>query len=179
MLTISDGGQGIRRRDFLTIGALGLGGLSLSSLFAARAAAAETHSPVTGKSVIFLFQQGGPSQFETFDPKPEAPQGIRTVTDIVRTSMPGVLFGEPMSQLARLAHKLTIVRSFQTNNANHNLEPIVGPDTLGANMGALFSRVTGPVRNDTGMPTNAVLFPQAVCSDVTRGSARGCSCARD
>lgn len=168
MLTLCDGNHGISRRGFLTIGALGLGGLSLSSLLAAQ----ERSSYLRGKSVIFLFQQGGPSQFETFDPKPDAPDGIRTVTDTVRTSIPGVLFGEPMSRLARLAHKLTVVRSFQTNNAAHNIEPIVSADTLGANIGSLFSRVTGPVRGD-GMPTNAVLFNQAVCADVTRGSARG------
>src|SRR5262245_23906928 len=136
----------------------GLGGLSLSSLLAA---SNEQPAYVRGKSVIFVFQQGGPSQFETFDPKPDAPDGIRTLTDVVRTTVPGLLFGEPMSQLARLAHKLTIVRSFQTNNAGHNIEPIVGPDTLGANMGSLFGRGLGPVHRQTGMPTNAVLFPQA------------------
>src|SRR5215470_13987847 len=96
------------RRGFLTLGTLGIGGLSLSSLLGA-----EERRPghVTGKSVIFLFQQGGPSQFETFDPKPEAPAGTRTVTDIVKTSVPGVYFGDTMGQIARHAHKLTIVRS--------------------------------------------------------------------
>src|SRR5688572_15026556 len=143
MLTISDGGQGISRRDFLTIGALGLGGLSLSSLFAARAAAAETQNPVTGKSVIFLFQQGGPSQFETFDPKMEAPDTIRTVTGSVQTSLPGVIFGDTMQRLARIAHKLTVVRSYQTNNGGHNIQPLVGPDSLDANIGSYFSRVAG------------------------------------
>jgi hypothetical protein len=83
--------------------------------------AAERPSHVTGKSVIFLFQQGGPSQFETFDPKPEAPQGTRTVTGIVKTFLPGTCFGETMGQLAGHAHKLTIVRSYQTLNADHNL----------------------------------------------------------
>ena len=48
-----------------------------------------------------------------------------------------------MPQLAKLADKLTIVRSFQTNNADHNIKPIVGPDTLNANIGSLYSRVVG------------------------------------
>ena len=174
MLTISDGKPGISRRDFLTIGSLALGGLSLSSLLAGRArAASEALSHVTGKSVIFLFQQGGPSQFETFDPKPEAPEGIRTVTGTVQTSIPGVHFGDTMSQLAKLAHKLTIVRSFQTNNAGHNIEPLVSADTLNANLGSLYSRIVGATRPGSGMPTNAVLFPQTVCSDVAKGNARG------
>src|SRR3954453_13778197 len=126
------------RRGFLTLGTLGLGGLSLSSLMAGEG---RRPSHVTGKSVIFLFQQGGPSQFETFDPKPDAPEGVRTITGTVPTTLPGVRFGDTMGRLARLAHKLTVVRSFQTNNAEHNIQPIVGPDTLQANVGSLFSRV--------------------------------------
>jgi len=173
MLTIFEGTHPCNRREFLTIGGLGLGGLTLSSLLAGRVAAGETPSLVTGKSVIFLFQQGGPSQFETFDPKMEAPEAIRTVTGTVQTSVPGVLFGDTMSRLARLAHKLTIVRSFQTNNGNHNIVPIVGPDSLNANIGSLYSRVVGATRASSGMPTNTVLFPDAVCSDVLKGRARG------
>src|SRR5437764_1750735 len=169
MLTSCDVEYGSIRRDFLTICSLGLGGLSLPSLLAA----AERSQHITGKSVIFLFQQGGPSQFETFDPKPNAPEGIRTVTGIVPTSLPGVHFGDTMSRLARLAHKLTVVRSFQTNNAGHNIQPIVGPDSLNANLGSLYSRVAGATRRATGMPTNAVVFPDAVCSDVLKGKARG------
>jgi hypothetical protein len=170
MLTLCDGNSPISRRGFLTVGTLGLGGLSLSSLLAA---AEGRTSHVTGKSVIFLFQQGGPSQFETFDPKPEAPDSIRTVTGTVPTPISGVRFGDTMSQLAKLAHKLTVVRSFQTNNAGHNIVPMVGPDTLNANMGSLYSHIVGPIRPETGMPTNAVLFPQAVSADVAKGAARG------
>jgi len=170
MLTLTERTREMSRRGFLTLGTLGLGGLSLSSLLRA---AEERPGHVTGKSVIFLFQQGGPSQFETFDPKPEAPEGIRTVTDLVQTSLPGVRFGSTMSQLAKLADKLTVVRSFQTNNGGHNIQPMVSPDTLNANMGSLYSRVAGATRPETGMPTNAVLFPQSVCTDVAKGAGRG------
>jgi hypothetical protein len=170
MLTICEGRHGMSRRAFLTVGSLGLGGLTLSSLLAGRADAAGL---VRGKSVIFLFQQGGPSQLETFDPKPDAPDGIRTVTGTVPTSIPGVYFGATMTRLARLAHKLTVVRSFQTNNAGHNIQPIVGPDSLNANIGSLYARVVGATRDETGMPTNAVVFPDAVCTDVLKGRARG------
>ena len=116
MLNVFDETHAISRRKMLTIGGLGLGGLSLPSLLAAGSAEQRT-SPVTGKSVIFLFQQGGPSQLETFDPKPAASPEIRTVTGITQTSLPGVIFGDTMSRLSQLAHKFTVVRSFQTNNA--------------------------------------------------------------
>ena len=174
MLSLHDTDPRLTRRELLRAGSLALGGLSLSSLLAAKSAAAPTsRSMISGKSVIFLFQQGGPPQFETFDPKPDAPDGIRTLTGVTRTSLPGVIFGDTMQQLAALAHKMTIVRSYQTGNAGHNIVPIVSPDSLNANMGCLISRVVGPTNATTGMPTNAVLFPQAVCSDVTRGSGRG------
>ena len=173
MLTIFHENEPIHRRAFLTLGGLGIGGLTLSSLLAGRAAAAGTSNLTTGKSVIFLFQQGGPSQFETFDPKPEAPDGIRTVTGTIQTPFPGVIFGDSMPKLAKLANKLTIVRSFQTNNAGHNIQPIVGPDSLNANIGSLYSRVVGATRSDTGMPTNTVVFPDSVCNDVLKGKARG------
>lgn len=173
MLTLHDGDCRLDRRQLLTLGGLTLGGLSLSSLIAARAAGSPSNPLVTGKSVIFIFQQGGPSQFETFDPKIDAPAEIRTVTDVVRTSIPGVLFGASMRQLSGMAHKLTIVRSFQTDNAGHNIVPIVCPETLNANLGALYSRVAGAMHPATGMPANAVLFPQAVCADVVRGQGRG------
>jgi hypothetical protein len=173
MLTISSRQNGLNRRDFLTLGTLGLGGLSLASLLGGSARGAETNDLVRGRSVIFLFQQGGPSQFETFDPKPEAPEGIRTVGGVTQTALPGVYFGETLSRLAKLASKFTVVRSFQTNNAGHNIQPIVGPYTLNANVGSLYSRVVGATRSDSGMPTNVVVFPEAVCKDVLKGKARG------
>lgn len=171
MLTIRTGHR-FDRRDFLTIGGMGLGGLAWSGM-GGHARAAEQIRFLTGKSVVFLFQQGGPSQFETYDPKPEAPSEIRTVTDVIPTSVAGVHFGSKFPQLAKLAHRLTIVRSFQTNNGGHNISPIVGPDSLNANIGSLFSRMAGATRPETGIPTNTVVFPDAVCHDVLKGKARG------
>ena len=173
MLTIHDTNPRLTRREMLRAGGLALGGLSLASLLGAQAAAAPSQNLVKGKSVIFLFQQGGPTQFETFDPKPDAPDGVRTLTGVTRTSLPGVIFGDTLTQLAPLAHKMSIVRSYQTNNAGHNIIPMVGPDSLNANIGCLPARVMGSTHPQTGMPTNAILYPQAVCADVTRGAARG------
>jgi hypothetical protein len=172
MLAIHDTASRCNRRQFLSVGSLALGGLSLSSLFAS--GAETSNAPLaTGKSVIFLFQQGGPSQFETFDPKPDAPEGIRTVTRVTKTALPGVTFGGTMQKLAKMADKFSVVRSFATGNGGHNIQPIVGPESLNANIGSLISRVVGATHPTTSVPTSAVLFPQAVCNDVAKGSGRG------
>ena len=173
MLTVFDGRRPISRRALLRIGGLGLGSLSLSSLLGMRALADGEPNPLTGKSVIFLFQQGGPSQLETFDPKPDAPAGVRTVGDVISTTLPGVHFGETMRQCSQLAHKLVTVRSFSTNNGGHNIQPIVSDSSKQANIGVHFARVAGATRAESGMPTNTVLFPRSVDADVPRPSARG------
>lgn len=176
MLDLHDGADPLNRRRLLSVGSLAIGGLSLSMLTGMRSAAAargEANRLETGKSVVFLFQQGGPSQFETFDPKPDAPAGTRTVTGINQTSLPGVSFGDSLPELSRLAHLLTVVRSFQTGNATHNIRPIVGPESQNANVGAFYSRVVGATHPKTAMPTNVVLLPQSVSSDVAPGQGRG------
>src|SRR5262245_2256898 len=162
MLTFGDHDRKFGRRDFLRVGGLTLGGLTLPGLLGARAAAAQAGMPVTDKSVIFLFLHGGPSQIETFDPKLTAPQDIRSTTGELATKLPGVTFGGTFPKLAARADKLAVVRSFTTGDANHDIKPIVGRDTLGANLGAIYSRLVGANQPLTGMPTNVALFPRAV-----------------
>jgi len=154
--------KNIGRRSFLRVGSLGLGGLSLSSLLAAKALAAKAGSVVRDKSVVFLFMHGGPPQAETFDPKMTAPAGVRSVTGEVKTSLPGVTYGATLEKLARMAHKLAVVRSFTTGNGNHDIKPIVCKETLGANLGSIFARVAGTNHPVSGMPRNVALFPRAV-----------------
>ncbi len=176
MLSVFDGNQSLNRRQLLQIGGLGLGGLSLSSLLTTKALANLSDGPtdpLTGKSVIFLFQQGGPSQFETFDPKPNAPSGIRTVGEVIPTSIPGVHFGGAMSQLAKLAHKFNVVRSYSTQNGGHNIQPIVSKFSKEAAISTHFARVAGATRADSGTPTTTVLFPASVSKNVPGPSARG------
>ncbi|VTS02629.1 DUF1501 domain-containing protein [Tuwongella immobilis] len=176
MLTVQSPPQGMSRRHWLTIGALGWAGLSLESLFRCQNAVAESSGKrldLTGKSVIFIHQQGGPSQYETTDPKPNAAMGIRTIGTILPTRLPGHWFGETYAELAKLADKLTIVKSYATQNAEHNIRPMVGPESLQANLGSLISRVVGPIDSRSLIPTNVVLFAQSVASDVAKGSARG------
>ncbi len=151
-----------RRRQFLRVGGLALGGLTLADWFAVRAAAAGRKLPLKDRSVIFLFMHGGPSQFETFDPKMDAASTVRSTTGEIRTTVPGITFGSTFSKLARLAHKFSIVRSFVTGDGNHDIKPVLGADTLRANMGSLYSTIAGPSRADTAMPTNVALFPRSV-----------------
>jgi hypothetical protein len=165
MLSVFDNRPGYSRREFLRIGTLGLGGLALPHLLGARALAAGNKPITTGKSVIFLFLFGGPSQFETFDPKMSAPEGIRSVTGEIPTSLPGVTFGSSFPKLARRANQLAVVRSYVPGReiSNHVISPIVHrTETLGATLGSLYSRMAGMTHPANGMPTNAALFPPAV-----------------
>ena len=70
----------------------------------------------------------------------DAPSGIRTLNGAAATTTPGLTFGGTMARLAALADRLCIVRSFQTNNGGHNLQPIVGADSLNANVGVHYAR---------------------------------------
>jgi hypothetical protein len=149
------------RRSFLRVGTLGMGGsaLSLPQFLAAQA----LHPGlVKDRSVVFLFMHGGPSQTETFDPKMDQPSGIRSATGEVRTSLPGVTFGATFPRLAALAHKLAIVRSFTTGTGAHDIKPIVGKNSLGANIGSLYARVAGTNDPVSGIPRNIALYPKAV-----------------
>lgn len=163
MLCFWDRDSRHRRRDFLQVGGLGLGGLQLANLMQSKADAAPFSSPIVkDKAVIFLFLHGGPSQTETFDPKMSAPVGIQSATGEVQTSIPGITFGGTFPRLSALADKVSIVRSFVTGDGNHDIKPIVCRDTLDANLGSLYARVAGTNRYGSGLPTNVALFPKAV-----------------
>ena len=68
------------RREFLSVGSLALGGVTLPHLLQAQDAIKQLGGVAKDKTVIFLFMHGGPSQTETFDPKMDAPSGIRSMT---------------------------------------------------------------------------------------------------
>jgi hypothetical protein len=111
---------------------------------------------------------GGPPQTETFDPKMDAPAGVRSVVGETRTSIPGVTFGSTFPKLAKLAHRTAVVRSFMTGSGAHDVKPLVGDASYGANLGSLYARVAGANRSGTGMPTNVALFPSAVDVDAQK-----------
>src|SRR3954467_3831632 len=112
--------RGTSRRRFLRAGrdlGFAAAGLGLADLLALRAKAEGVPGLLTGKSVIFLFLHGGPSQFETFDPKMDRPEGIRSATGEVSTRIPGVTFGASFPKLATRADKLNVIRSFIPGDA--------------------------------------------------------------
>jgi hypothetical protein len=159
------------RRAFLKIGGLALGGLSLPDLLTVKARAAEvSRSVVRDRSVIFLFLHGGPSQIETFDPKMTAPSEFRSATGERTTTLPGVTFGGTFPRLAALADRVAVVRSFVTGDGNHDIKPIVGRDTFGANLGSVYARIAGQNHAATGLPTNVLLLPRSVDPSTQAGT---------
>ena len=163
---------GYRRREFLRVGGLGL---LASGMFgagpasqAARQAWAAQRLPglkeyATGKSVVFLFLGGGPSHIELFDPKMTAPAEFRSVTGEVETVHPGITFGGTFPQLARLAHKFSIVRSFQSGNSGHEYVSVTtASNPTKAAFGALYTKIVGTNHPQTGAPLHTVILPEAV-----------------
>src|SRR5262249_13797987 len=104
----------------------------------------------------------GPSQVETFDPKMSAPEGIRSATGEIATAIPGVTFGSSFPRLAKMADRVSVVRSYVPGDANHDIKPVMGKDSFGGNLGSAYASVVGSNHPETGMPTNLVLFPRAV-----------------
>jgi hypothetical protein len=130
------------RRWFLQTGLAGFAGLSLADTL--RAAA--TSSSGRGKRAVVLFWlSGGPSQIDTWDPKPDAPEEIRGPYTTIPTSIPGVRFSEHLPLQAKLAHKLTVLRAVDCSASNHT------PITMQA--GNALARRTGDGKDGGGYPS--------------------------
>ena len=93
-------------------------GLNLPGLL--RAEEKQPKRRAKAKSVIFLFQFGGPSQLDMFDMKPDAADGIRSPLTPIKTRIPGVLTCEQMPRVAKVMDKVCLVRSLHHNMKNHN-----------------------------------------------------------
>jgi len=115
MLRVPD--SACTRRQWLRLGGLGAFGLSLPGLL--RAAETSRKGPTAHSCVLFLLH-GGPSQLDTWDLKPAAPENIRGEFKPVATSVPGVHLCEHLPRLAERAHLYTIVRSMTHTAINHN-----------------------------------------------------------
>ena len=107
----------VHRREFLQAGALGIGGMTLSSLLAGRAAAGNARRDT---SVILLYLHGGPSQLETYDLKPEAPSAYRSIFAAIPTNVPGMDICELFPRQAQLADKIALVRSCHHTMSSHS-----------------------------------------------------------
>lgn len=111
------------RREFLRVGMLGSLGLTLGQFFRIRAAQADQKwyesKEGVAKGVIQIVLPGGMAHQESWDPKPEAPLEYRGPFGIAKTSVPGVVFNENFARLAKIADKMTIIRSIAGKDADH------------------------------------------------------------
>ena len=155
--------QGFSRREFLRIGSLALGGLTLPELLATQTLAAQGKSPLNDTSIVLLFLHGGPTHIEFFDPKMTAPSEIRSITGEVQTKLPGITFGGTFPKLAQMTDKFSIVRSYGSKNSGHSyLSVASGRNELKAAMSSIYARVAGTNHPQTGMPRNVLVKPEAI-----------------
>ncbi len=157
------------RRELLRIGGLAMGGLAWPGIGPSLAPAAEkrgANSVQTNKSVILLFLQGGPPQVETFDPKMDVPDTIRSCTGELRTKLPGVWFGGNFPKLAERANRLAVVRSYGAGEQNHEqFIALNGETPFKATMGAAVARGKGAL-SLTGVPNHVLVIPETIDSQL-------------
>ena len=174
----------VSRRDTLRAGALALTGLGLPGLLRAKTVGSNTTGPNgfgRAKSCILIFLWGGPSQLDTWDPKPNAPEEIRGPFRSISTSVPGISISEHFPMLAQQAHRLAIVRSMNHDDAAHlstahrlltgHLAPTPNSDAAGPSphdwphLGALVSKL----RPTPGAVPSAVNMPWTVMHPAAPG----------
>lgn len=143
--------DGVSRRDFLQIGALGLGGLSLPQLLELEAAAGSTGS--RHKSVIMIYLCGGPPHQDMYEIKVDAPAEVRGEFDPIPTNVPGVEICELMPNLAKIMDKLVPIRTMVGCRDDHaGYQCFTGhlsqnePAGGWPHFGSAISRLQGPVQ---------------------------------
>ncbi len=109
--------SGPTRRDAIQIGSLGFAGLTLPQLLRQEANAG--YAKKSKRSVILIWQHGGPSQLDTFDMKPDQPTEIRGPYSSIETTVPGIRISEILPWQAKVMDKCTIIRSFTHGNGDH------------------------------------------------------------
>jgi len=154
--------DGVSRRNFLKIGALGLGGLALPELLQAESQMGIRRSH---KAVIMIFLPGGPSHQDMFDLKMDAPKEIRGEFKPIKTSVPGIEICEHLPLLAKLADKYTLIRSMVGAEDNHYaIQCLTGRHARNAPpggwpcIGSVLSKLYGPV--EKSMPPFVGLAPK-------------------
>ncbi|MEY5027002.1 MAG: hypothetical protein RLZZ244_2530 [Verrucomicrobiota bacterium] len=148
--------QRLARRGFLQVGALSCLGLSLGDYFRLQAAPAPTgtgpRKEPKAKNVIQIFLPGACSHLESWDPKPEASIDIRGPLGVVKTKIPGVVFGETLARTAQIVDKITVVRSVSGRIPDHGLATyhsmtgyLPSPAIQHPQMGAIVSHELGAI----------------------------------
>jgi hypothetical protein len=157
--------DGATRRDFLRVGALGMGGLLLPDLLRARHQAAAAGTSSRNTSVIWLWLGGGPTHIETFDPKMTAPAEYRSTVGAVKTNVVGVELGGLFPKLGQVADRMAFVRSFTHRNSGHgggthwvmtgydHPPADNGQAPIRPGLGAILARTRGASHPQTGLPT--------------------------
>jgi hypothetical protein len=153
------------RRNFLKAGLAGLAGLSLPDVLRLQASPRQHRR---NKSVILLWMAGGPSQIDTWDPKPNRPPENRGPFGVIRTRVPGIIVCEHLPKQAAMMDRFTLIRSVDARHSNHepntvfqtgNLEaaPRVNPrGRLYPAIGSVVTKHRGP--NHPSMPAYAAFM---------------------
>ncbi|HEV3236388.1 MAG TPA: DUF1501 domain-containing protein [Gemmataceae bacterium] len=109
--------DGLTRRDFLRVGSLSAGAVSLSLVDLLRLQQARASSPSKDINCILLFLVGGPSHLDTFDPKPNAPSTVRGPFKPIKTNVAGIHISEHLPLMAKMADQYALVRSVHHDQA--------------------------------------------------------------
>jgi uncharacterized protein (DUF1501 family) len=138
--------QGVTRRELLQVGAVSTLGLTLADWHANVAAASTKKNKYAQRDAacIFLWLDGGPSHYETFDPKPDATDAIRGPFGAIPTSTSGVFFSELLPMTANWMDRVAIIRSLNHSDGSHSAIPMLsglpGENTA---IGAVVSKLKG------------------------------------
>jgi hypothetical protein len=136
--------QGLTRRELLRVAGTGLAGMTLAGALRESAARDAKDTGRREVSCIVLWLDGGPSHFETFDPKPLAPDTIRGPYGAIPTKVPGVHISELLPQTAGLLHKCAIIRSMTHGNGGHSPIPMLTAfDNETTSYGAVIAKLAG------------------------------------
>ena len=111
--------DGVPRRDFIKAGMLGFTGLGLADALRTRAAATSQGQSSNDRAVILYWLDGGPTQLETYDPKPYAPAEFRGPFQAISTSAPGIQINELLVEEAKVMDKVSLIRSMHHDHGDH------------------------------------------------------------
>ena len=152
--------DGVSRRSFLKVGALGVGGLTLPQLMRAEAASGKK----SHKSVIMVYLSGGMAHQDTFDLKPNGPAELRGEFKPIPTNVTGIQFGEHLPKLAKCADKLAVIRSLVGQRDEHSSWQSMTATTMDAakrenkpHFGSVVARMQG--QTDPTVPAFVDLSP--------------------